>query len=60
MREGTIRTILNLSSAFVQVNRISRTMHAQIQRAVTKQAVTFPQTFVAGKILTIPVLKKTM
>lgn len=60
MREGTIRTILNLPSAFVQIGRISRTMRAQIQRAVTKQAVTFLQAFVAGKILTIPVLKKTM
>ncbi len=60
MGKGTIRTVLDPSSIFLQVCRISRTVCAQVQRAVTKQAVEFLKALMAGKILAIPVLKKTI
>ena len=58
--EGAICAVFDFSSIFFYVVGISCTVFSQIQRTVTEQAVKILQSFVAGEILTVFVLKKAM
>lgn len=58
MRERAVRTILYLFFVFFKIFWIARTVFPQIHGTITKQTVKVLQSLMAGKIPTLPVLKK--
>ncbi len=58
--KSTVHAVLDPLSILLNVFRFSRTMLPEIHRTITEQTVEILQPLMTGKILTSPVLKKTI